>query len=100
MASARRVFEVIDFEEQTPDAADAAVLRAVQGDVEIQNVDFSYRADAPLIENLNLRARPGQRVAIVGPHGLRQDHHHQLADALLTTCAAAKFAWTAIRLWA
>ena len=69
MASARRVFEVIDFEEQTPDAADAAVLRAVQGDVEIQNVDFSYRADVPLIENLNLRARPGQRVAIVGPTG-------------------------------
>ena len=69
MASARRVFEVIDFEEQTPDAADAAVLRAVRGDVEIQNVDFSYRADAPLIENLNLRARPGQRVAIVGPTG-------------------------------
>ena len=69
IASARRVFEVIDFEEQTPDAADAAVLRDVQGDVEIQNVDFSYRADVPLIENLNLRARPGQRVAIVGPTG-------------------------------
>lgn len=69
MASARRVFEVIDFEEQTPDAADAAVLHDVQGDVEIENVDFSYRADVPLIENLNLRARPGQRVAIVGPTG-------------------------------
>ena len=69
MASARRVFEVIDFEEQTPDAADATVLHDVRGDVEIQNVDFSYREDVPLIENLNLRARPGQRVAIVGPTG-------------------------------
>ena len=69
MASARRVFEVIDFEEQTPDAENAAILQNAQGDVEIENVDFSYREDVPLIENLNLRARPGQRVAIVGPTG-------------------------------
>ena len=69
MASARRVFEVIDFEEQAPDASDAVELESVRGDVEIDNVNFSYREDAPLIENLNLRARPGQRVAIVGPTG-------------------------------
>ncbi len=69
MASARRVFEVIDFEEQAPDASDAVELKSVRGDVEIDNVNFSYREDAPLIENLNLRARPGQRVAIVGPTG-------------------------------
>ena len=69
MASARRVFEVIDFEEQAPDASDAAELESVRGDVEIDNVNFSYREDVPLIENLNLRARPGQRVAIVGPTG-------------------------------
>ena len=69
MASARRVFEVIDFEEQTPDAENAAILQNAQGDIEIENVDFSYREDVPLIENLNLRARPGQRVAIVGPTG-------------------------------
>ena len=64
MASARRVFEVIDFEEQTPDAENAATLENARGDVEIENVDFSYREDVPLIESLNLRARPGQRVAI------------------------------------
>ena len=69
MASARRVFEVIDFEEQTPDAENAATLENARGDIEIENVDFSYREDVPLIENLNLRARPGQRVAIVGPTG-------------------------------
>ncbi len=69
MASARRVFEVIDFEEQTPDAENAATLENARGDVEIENVDFSYREDVPLIESLNLRARPGQRVAIVGPTG-------------------------------
>ena len=69
MASARRVFEVIDFEEQTPDAENAAPLENARGDIEIENVDFSYREDVPLIENLNLRARPGQRVAIVGPTG-------------------------------
>ena len=69
MASARRVFEVIDFEEQAPDASDAVELESVRGDVEIDNVNFSYREDVPLIENLNLRARPGQRVAIVGPTG-------------------------------
>ena len=69
MASARRVFEVIDFEEQTPDAENAATLENARGDIEIENVDFSYREDVPLIESLNLRARPGQRVAIVGPTG-------------------------------
>ena len=69
MASARRVFEVIDFEEQTPDAENAAILQNARGDIEIENVDFSYREDVPLIENFNLRARPGQRVAIVGPTG-------------------------------
>ena len=69
LACAARVFELIDEPAQIPDTADALTLETAQGRVEIENVDFSYREDRPLIEDFNLRVSPGQRVALVGPTG-------------------------------
>ena len=69
LASAARVFELIDEEPQIPDAPDAAVLTEVKGEVSLSEVNFSYDPEIPLIENMNLEVKPGQRVAIVGPTG-------------------------------
>ncbi len=69
LACAARIFELIEEEPQTPDDADAAELTDVRGQVEIDHVDFRYRPEVPLIENLNLSVRPGERVALVGPTG-------------------------------
>lgn len=69
VASAERVFELLDAEEQEPDPADATLPASRRGRVEFEDVSFSYRAEQPLIENLSLVAEPGQTVAIVGPTG-------------------------------
>lgn len=69
MASARRVFAVLDEPDETPDAPDALNLASCRGEVALENVAFSYSPDRPLIEGLTLRAAPGQRIAIVGPTG-------------------------------
>ncbi|WP_132123764.1 ABC transporter ATP-binding protein [Actinocrispum wychmicini] len=69
VASAERVFALLDAEEQSPDPANPAQPEAVRGRVEFQNVSFRYVEDAPLIENLTLTVDPGQTVAIVGPTG-------------------------------
>ncbi len=68
---AGRVFDLIDEMPQAPDAPDALALtpERVDGSVELENVAFSYKKDAPLIQNLNLNVKPGQRIAIVGPTG-------------------------------
>ncbi|MBE6837889.1 MAG: ABC transporter ATP-binding protein [Ruminococcus sp.] len=68
-ASAKRVFEIIEEEPQTPDAENAVVLTDADGRVEIDDVSFSYVPEISLIENLNLSVKPGQRIAIVGPTG-------------------------------
>lgn len=68
VASAERVFEVFDADEMSPETT-GELPDQVQGRVEFHDVDFSYRADKPLIEGLNLVAEPGQTVAIVGPTG-------------------------------
>ncbi|MTD53900.1 ATP-binding cassette domain-containing protein [Amycolatopsis sp. RM579] len=72
VASAERVFELLDAEEQEPDAtgSNAASLPAERrGRVEFTDVSFAYRPEQPLIEHLSLVAEPGQTVAIVGPTG-------------------------------
>ena len=69
LACAGRLIELIEEEPQVPDAADAAVLTEVKGHVELKNVAFSYVPEKPLIENLNLHVKPGERVALVGPTG-------------------------------
>jgi ATP-binding cassette subfamily B multidrug efflux pump len=69
LACAARVFELIDEPPQIPDAPDAAAPDTFRGQVVLDRVNFSYTEDAPLIENLSLEAKPGQKIAIVGPTG-------------------------------
>ena len=69
VASAERVFELLDAEEQSPEPAAPVRPSTVSGRVAFEDVSFRYEADAPLIENLSLTAEPGQTVAIVGPTG-------------------------------
>ncbi|WP_227425696.1 ABC transporter ATP-binding protein [Pengzhenrongella sicca] len=70
VASAERVFELLDAQEQSPDPVPAAVLASpVRGRVAFEDVGFRYTADRPLIDGLSLVAEPGQTVAIVGPTG-------------------------------
>ena len=68
VASAERVFALLDAAEQSPDPAPAP-MPPVRGRVAFENVSFRYRPDQPLIEELSLTAEPGQTVAIVGPTG-------------------------------
>ena len=68
-AAAERVFTLIDAQREPADAADAAELTEVCGDVRLENVDFSYLPGKPIIQNLNLHAKPGSLTAIVGPTG-------------------------------
>lgn len=68
IASAKRVFEVIDEQQEQSDDNNHTITRA-KGNVGIENVSFSYTPDISLIENLNLNVKSGQRIAIVGPTG-------------------------------
>ena len=69
LACAQRLFAFIDEPPVTPDDDDAVVLEKGKGRVEFDQVGFSYDPKVPLIENLNLKVEPGQRIAIVGPTG-------------------------------
>jgi ATP-binding cassette subfamily B protein len=69
VASAERVFELLDADEQEPDPEQPQRPERVVGDVEFEHVAFSYDPDKPLIRDLSLSVRPGQTVAIVGPTG-------------------------------
>lgn len=69
VASAERVFEVLDAPVQLPDPELPAAPEVERGRVVFEDVDFSYRADQPLIHDLDLVVEPGQTVAIVGPTG-------------------------------
>ena len=68
LACAARVFELLDADDQIPEAENAAVLQP-DGHVQLEDVSFRYLADRPLIEGLSLDVKPGQRIAIVGPTG-------------------------------
>ncbi|MEV4314242.1 ABC transporter ATP-binding protein [Actinocrispum sp. NPDC049592] len=69
VASAERVFALLDADEQEPDPAEPVSPTQVRGRVEFQDVSFRYVPDTPLIEDLTLAVDPGQTVAIVGPTG-------------------------------
>ncbi len=69
LACAGRIFEVLEAEEEEPDAEELSPLYNKSGAVEIENVSFSYLKDRKLIENFNLDVKPGQMIAIVGPTG-------------------------------
>ncbi|MDD2627665.1 MAG: ABC transporter ATP-binding protein [Clostridia bacterium] len=69
IASAERVFELLDEEEEVKESETPKELKEVKGLVQIETVDFSYVEEAPLIQNMNLEVKPGEKIAIVGPTG-------------------------------
>lgn len=69
IASAERVFELLDEEEEVPEAENAKVIQMPRGDVQFQHVTFGYKKDVPLIEDMNIDVKSGQTIAIVGPTG-------------------------------
>jgi len=71
IASAERVFEILDEEEQIPDEETTVIVdkNDVQGEVNFEHVSFRYKEEVPLIEDMNIHVKPGQMVAIVGPTG-------------------------------
>lgn len=69
LACAERIFELIEAQPQKPDDEDAVVLKNVEGNVEFNDVCFSYVPDQKLIEHFSLKVSKGQRIAIVGPTG-------------------------------
>jgi ATP-binding cassette subfamily B protein len=69
LASAERVFEFLEADEETPDSAGAPALPVAQGRVVLENVSFRYQPDKPLIQDFDLDVYPGETVAIVGPTG-------------------------------
>ncbi len=69
LASAARVFDLIEEESEPKDKEDAEVITDAEGEVALRNVSFSYDKEKPLIRDLNLVTKPGQRIAIVGPTG-------------------------------
>ncbi len=69
IAAAERVFEILDEEEEVPDGENAIELQKARGNIDFENVYFSYRPDRKLIEDLTIHIRSGQTIAIVGPTG-------------------------------
>jgi len=69
IACAERVFQILDEEEELADSKDAVVLENPRGDVAFEHVDFRYKEDVPLIEDMNLDIKQGHTIAIVGPTG-------------------------------
>jgi ATP-binding cassette, subfamily B, multidrug efflux pump len=69
VASAERVFELLDEQEEVPDRADPKIVKFPRGEVRFEDVDFSYKPEEPLIEDMNIDVKPGQTIAIVGPTG-------------------------------
>ena len=69
LACAGRIFHLIEVEPEAEDSSDAVTLTDVKGEIDIEDVYFSYTPDQKLIEDFNLHVKHGQRVAIVGPTG-------------------------------
>ena len=69
IASAERVFEILDETEEIPDDEEPKIIANPRGDVNFNGVRFSYQADVPLIEDMNIDVKQGQTIAIVGPTG-------------------------------
>ncbi len=69
LASAERIFELLDEQEEIPEAADAAVIAHPEGSVTFEHVKFGYKPDEILMEDMNIDVKPGQMVAVVGPTG-------------------------------
>ena len=91
LACATRVFELIDEEPEVADSENALVLDKAEGVICLENVDFSYTPDKPLIQNLNLNVKAGQRIAIVGPTGCGKTTLINLFMRFYDVCGGAIF---------
>lgn len=69
LGASRRIFEMLDMESDLPEAAEPASLGEVRGDIEFRGVSFAYEPGQPVLEDVNLNARSGEVVALVGPSG-------------------------------
>ena len=69
LASAERVFELLDEDEEVKENPEPKEIKELKGNVTLDNIDFSYSSDKKLIQNMNLEIKAGQKVAIVGPTG-------------------------------
>lgn len=69
VASAERVFEILDEIEEIPDEPHGKVIEFPEGEIKFENVQFRYQEDVELIENMNIEVHPGETIAIVGPTG-------------------------------
>jgi ATP-binding cassette subfamily B multidrug efflux pump len=69
LAGAERIFEVVDTEPEVVDAPDALAVDCFEGEVEFRDVDFEYDTGVPVLKDIDLRAEPGQTIALVGPTG-------------------------------
>jgi ATP-binding cassette subfamily B multidrug efflux pump len=69
MASAERIFELLDEQEEIPEVAEATVIEAPEGAVKFEHVKFGYKEDSILMEDMNIDVQPGQMIAVVGPTG-------------------------------
>ncbi|WP_026881853.1 ABC transporter ATP-binding protein [Clostridium akagii] len=69
VASAERIFELLDEVEELPESVDGKLIEFPKGEVKFENVDFSYKTEEPLIKNMNIDVKQGHTIAIVGPTG-------------------------------
>ncbi|MCD2347129.1 ABC transporter ATP-binding protein [Clostridium guangxiense] len=69
VAGAERVFEILDENEETEDAADSKTIDKIKGDVKFENVYFGYRKDIDILKDINFEAKRGETIALVGPTG-------------------------------
>ena len=69
LASAKRIFDFIETPTEKPDAKDAQELTQIDGSLDVDRVSFSYRPDTSLLQDISIKVKPGQRIAIVGPTG-------------------------------
>ena len=69
MAATARIFEVLDTKPEVEEKPDAIVLPVMKGEVVFENVSFGYNHEKPILKNINLRVKPGETIAILGPTG-------------------------------
>lgn len=87
MASAERIFELMETGNALPASENPVVLRAIEGAIEFRNVNFEYEPDHPVINNLSFRVEPGETLAIVGATGSGKTTLINLLERFYDPCA-------------
>ena len=84
MASGERIFQALDWKEKLHEPEHPVTLpERLEGEVELRDVNFSYTAGGPVLKDVSFKIAPGEKLAIVGPTGSRQEHRHSAARPLL-----------------